>query len=137
MGRDGAGSLLQGEGGNDTLLGGDGNDLLSGGSGSDILNGGSGSDIYIFKTGESGSDTVLDYQQGEDVLDISDLLSGISITPANLGSHVQVDSNGDLRLDVSGNGNFSADAIAHLDGISSGTTITLLVDAGPALDLIV
>ena len=137
VGRDGAGSLLQGEGGNDTLLGGDGNDLLSGGSGSDILNGGSGSDIYIFKTGESGSDTVLDYQQGEDVLDISDLLSGISITPANLGSHVQVDSNGDLRLDVSGNGNFSADAIAHLDGISSGTTITLLVDAGPALDLIV
>lgn len=137
VGRDGAGSLLQGEGGDDTLLGGDGNDLLSGGSGSDILNGGSGSDIYIFKTGESGSDTVLDYQQGEDVLDISDLLSGISITPANLGSHVQVDSNGDLRLDVSGNGNFSADAIAHLDGISSGTTITLLVDAGPALDLIV
>ncbi|MCB1752214.1 MAG: retention module-containing protein [Gammaproteobacteria bacterium] len=137
VGRDGQGSLLQGQGGDDTLLGGSGNDLLSGGSGSDILNGGSGNDVYIFKTGESGSDTVQDYQQGQDVLDISDLLSGITVNSGNLGSYVQVDSGGDLRLDVSGSGNFSGDTIAHLDGISTGSTVTLLVDGGATLDLVV
>lgn len=146
VGRNGAGSLLQGQGGGDTLLGGDtadnlqggaGNDLLSGGSGSDILNGGSGNDVYIFKSGESGIDTIQDYQVGGNVLDISDLLTGLDVNPANLDSFVQVDSGGELRLDLTGNGNFSGNAIAHLEGISSGTSVTLLVDAGPALDLVV
>lgn len=139
VGRNDSGSRLQGEGGNDTLLGGDGDDSLQGGAGSDLLSGGSGNDIYIFKTGESGSDTIQNYQAGQDVLDISDLLSGINVAliTANLGSYVQVDSGGDLRLDVSGNGVFSGDTIAHLAGVSSGTTVTLLVDAGTEQYLVV
>jgi len=48
VGRDGAGSLLQGQGGDDTLLGGDGPDSLQGGAGSDLLSGGAGDDVYIF-----------------------------------------------------------------------------------------
>jgi len=137
IGRNGSGSWLQGEGGDDTLLGGDGDDLLQGGTGSDLLSGGSGNDVYIFKVGESGSDRIQDYQEGGDLLDISDLLSGLNVNSVNLGAYVQVDNGGDLRLDVSGSGDFSGDTIAHLDGISSGATVTLLVDAGPALDLVV
>lgn len=137
IGRNGSGSRLLGGGGNDTLLGGDSNDTLQGDAGSDLLVGGSGSDLFIFKVGESGSDTVQDYQAGEDVLDISDLLAGVDVNTGNLYSFVQVDTTGDLRLDLSGNGDFSGSTIAHLDGISSGTSVTLLVDAGPALELIV
>ena len=137
IGRNGSGSRLLGGGGNDTLLGGDSNDTLQGGPGTDLLVGGSGSDLFVFKVGENGSDTIRDYQAGADVLDISDLLTGLTVTPGNLDSYVQVDTTGDLRLDLSGSGNFSGSAIAHLDAVSSGASVTLLVDAGPALDLVV
>lgn len=137
IGRNGSGSLLLGQSGEDTLLGGDGDDSLQGGVGSDLLNGGGGDDVYIFKVDEGGSDRIQDYQIGEDVLDISELLTGIDVNPGNLSSFVQIDSAGDLRLDLSGNGNFSGSTVAHLDGISSGASVTLLVDAGATLDLIV
>ncbi len=137
VGRDGAGSLLQGQGGDDTLLGGDGPDSLQGGAGSDLLSGGAGDDVYIFQTGEDGSDEISDFQPGADTLDISDLLSGISVDSGNLDSYVQVNGGGELRLDLSGSGDFNSNSIAHLEGVSNGTSVTLLVDTGTTLELVV
>ncbi len=54
--------------GNDSLDGGSGNDQLMGGNGNDTLTGGTGSDVFILNYGASGSDTILDFVRGEDLI---------------------------------------------------------------------
>ncbi len=56
----------------DTLEGGYGEDILDGGIGNDILIGGEDHDTFVFLQG-TGQDTVNDFVQGEDVLDVSDI----------------------------------------------------------------
>jgi Ca2+-binding RTX toxin-like protein len=51
---------LSGGAGNDHLQGGAGSDVLDGGPGSDLLEGGAGDDRYLFKSGDSGLDTIRD-----------------------------------------------------------------------------
>jgi Ca2+-binding RTX toxin-like protein len=51
------------------LDGGDGNDVLHGGQGSDLLTGGAGADRFEF-SGFNGTDTIADFQQGLDKIDI-------------------------------------------------------------------
>ncbi|MEX0371373.1 MAG: VCBS domain-containing protein [Tateyamaria sp.] len=63
------GDALLGTTGQDQINGLDGNDRLIGVGGNDILTGGAGSDIFEFLDG-GGQDTVTDFTQGEDVLDI-------------------------------------------------------------------
>ncbi|MEM1371773.1 MAG: M10 family metallopeptidase C-terminal domain-containing protein [Pseudomonadota bacterium] len=75
---------LYGNKGDDTLFGGEGNDKLSGGAGDDQLSGGAGrdkltgvdgADIFIFSdadvTGDNLGDLIRDFEQGEDVIDLS------------------------------------------------------------------
>lgn len=77
-GRGGNDTLL-GQGGNDTLRGDEGNDILDGGTGDDrlrgdqgddLLTGGAGRDRFIFNT-QGGSDTVTDFTDGDDRLDLT------------------------------------------------------------------
>lgn len=62
---------LFGDAGNDTLIGDDGNDFLSGGSGNDVMTGGLGADVFAFN---GGRDTVRDFQDNVDTLQIDDNL---------------------------------------------------------------
>ena len=107
--------------GNDTLLGGDGNDFLDGdygndhlegGAGDDILIGGVGSDTFIFRNGDTGTDTIGDFWAvaGGDVLDLTDLLSDISVAiedGVNLDAYLNFSLSGSdtiLEIDIDGNG---------------------------------
>jgi Ca2+-binding RTX toxin-like protein len=51
------------------LSGGAGNDTLYAGDGHDLLEGGSGKDIFVLQP-HSGTDTVTDFEIGQDVLEI-------------------------------------------------------------------
>jgi Ca2+-binding RTX toxin-like protein len=55
-----AADWLSGLAGDDDLQGGAGADVLEGGDGSDWLRGGAGDDRYLFKSGQSGLDTISD-----------------------------------------------------------------------------
>ena len=84
--------LMGGEG-RDTLDGGEGDDWLSGGTGTDTLTGGSGADTFAYFTGH-GSDTITDFTDGEDKIDLSALesISGFAdLTMVQLGSFVTID----------------------------------------------
>ena len=69
VGSDGADWLSAGAG-NDLLQGGDGNDVLEGGAGSDLLQGGAGDDRYLFRSGESGLDTIRD-AEGSNIAELA------------------------------------------------------------------
>ncbi len=77
-----AGESLQGGAGDDVLTGGAGNDTLTGGPGNDMLIGGEGDDVFFWNAGDEGTaqapaqDVVKDFGNGNDVLDLSDLLQG-------------------------------------------------------------
>lgn len=58
---------LFGGAGRDTLIGGNGIDFLSGGFGDDLLNGGGGCDIFSLRL-RGGSDTIQDFNPGDDLM---------------------------------------------------------------------
>jgi 3-phytase/alkaline phosphatase D len=61
---------LEGLSGDDLLRGGAGNDTLVGGAGNDTLVGGAGQDRFVLAVGQ-GTDTVTDFTQGEDQLQVN------------------------------------------------------------------
>jgi Ca2+-binding RTX toxin-like protein len=80
--------VLLGGDGKDTLSGGEGNDTLVGSAGADTLSGGAGDDVFVFNGG-GGSDVVLDFTPGEDILQISSGINGQDIqSPDDLASRV-------------------------------------------------
>ncbi len=93
--------LLYGEAGNDKLIGGTGNDTLSGGVGNDYIDGGenndtlrgdAGNDTFQFSAG-FGIDSIVDFTQGQDKLNISSLLAS---NFASFTEHVTTTATGTL-----------------------------------------
>lgn len=74
---------IDGGGGADTIFGGAGADTLVGGFGADLLGGGAGSDLFVFRpvrlngvfldvgVGDGNRDIILDFAQGNDLIDLS------------------------------------------------------------------
>lgn len=56
--------------GNDRLFGNGGNDVMKGGLGDDRMTGGGGGDTFLFTHGISGDDTITDFNEAVDVLQI-------------------------------------------------------------------
>ena len=118
--------VLSGENGDDLLLGNNGNDVLDGGQGSDRLYGGRGDDLLFFGEGAdylyggSGRDvfkaiavdtiesaTIRDFDAREDLLDISDILTGYDPIADVLSDFVNVEasrSRATVYIDRDGSG---------------------------------
>jgi Ca2+-binding RTX toxin-like protein len=106
---------LSGGASDDNLKGGDGNDTLIGGTGTDGLTGGVGADTFVWQSGDTGIDYVLDFMISEgDKIDLRGLLSGQNITASNIHQYLLLttDANdwgrlGQLKVDPTGSGNFT------------------------------
>jgi quercetin dioxygenase-like cupin family protein len=70
---------LNGLSGDDLLRGGSNNDILVGGFGKDTLVGGSGKDLFSF-TFRAGIDTITDFTNGQDLIELSDGLKFTDLT---------------------------------------------------------
>ena len=68
----GASDHFIGTSANETIFGGDGDDVINGGLGDDTLVGEAGADIFVITFG-GGNDTVIDFENGIDRLEIGDL----------------------------------------------------------------
>ncbi|MEL6494720.1 MAG: calcium-binding protein [Cyanobacteria bacterium J06623_7] len=65
--------------GNDSLLGGNGNDFIDGGAGHDYLRGDDGDDIFVLTAG-GGTDTIVDFARGNNLLGLSFGISFADLT---------------------------------------------------------
>lgn len=128
--------ILTGSSGDDMIFGNAGNDTLTGGNGDDVLDGGAGQDTFIWTSGNSGEDTVLDFNENEDVLQLADLLAGT-------GNGIEgVDHDGHLQLKighVDGDGHVNAPSqTIDLNTVSAGVnpadTLNSLLTAGAIND---
>ncbi len=95
---------IDGLDGNDTVSGGDGADVIFGNGGSDTLSGGSGADIFNFVATDTGIDTITDFENDVDILNLQ---------------HFQFSSAQDVLDAASSNG---ADTVIDL---GAGTSIVL------------
>jgi Ca2+-binding RTX toxin-like protein len=126
----GGNDSIDGLDGNDLLVGGNEDDILIGADGLDVLTGGGGADTFVIQSLNDGIDTITDYNDGEsDVIDIADLLTGFDVQNDDIANFVRVDSDGSdttLAVDPTGNGSYTD--VAILSNITSGSTVTVIVD---------
>ena len=87
---------LTGDGHGNRLWGGAGADTLTGGVGADVLTGGAGDDLFRFAAGD-GADTIADFADGEDRID---LRGHTGIT--SFGDLTITQSSGDVVIDLGG-----------------------------------
>ncbi|MGD2183817.1 choice-of-anchor I family protein [Lusitaniella coriacea] len=94
IGGKGGNDRLFGEEGNDKIWGDDGDDLLWGGLGNDILtgddfSGGQGNDTFVLSVGE-GTDTIVDFNLGEDFIGLANGLSLGQLDITQNGNNTQI-----------------------------------------------
>lgn len=109
---------LLGGGGDDIIYGGSGDNTIIGGKGDDILIGGDGDDVFKWEAGDQGdvnapaTDIVKDFGNGNDSLDLSDLLD-IQIDedgkPLSFDHYLALsdDGQGNTVIDISTSGKVS------------------------------
>ncbi|SDY61703.1 type I secretion C-terminal target domain (VC_A0849 subclass) [Pseudomonas sp. NFACC08-1] len=120
----GGNDTLNGGKGNDILLGGTGNDTLIGGQGNDTLIGGLGGDTFVWKSGDTGTDVIKNFNAGEgDRIDLRDLLQGesgstidhfLKISTVDGVSSLQVSTSG--QFNTTNGGAATPDVTIKLEG---------------------
>jgi VCBS repeat-containing protein len=110
-------NVLNGGLGNDVLNGGAGDDILIGGPGNNTLTGGPGHDTFQWQAGNTGHDTVTDFNFGLDKLDLSQLLQGEHADANSLENF--------LHFSVSGNGGSLVSSIGVSSVAGGATTQTI------------
>jgi Ca2+-binding RTX toxin-like protein len=110
LGGDGKDTLL-GEDGNDVLEGGIGNDRIEGGVGNDIIITGGGRDIVVIGRRE-GVDTVRDFRNGSDRIDLTGRLSFGQLTIRQRGKNTLIRADGSNLVVLQ---NFDADLLTRSD----------------------
>ncbi|OUR89496.1 hypothetical protein A9Q92_01050 [Methylophaga sp. 42_8_T64] len=110
--------LIEGDALANSLLGGSGDDIIFGGAGNDVLTGGAGEDEFVWNSSDVGTvampahDTVMDFDDTDDVLNLSDLLSDGSHTIEGINN-----GSGDLQLNIKDSANNTVQEI-ELTGVS-------------------
>ncbi|MBV6631420.1 MAG: M10 family metallopeptidase C-terminal domain-containing protein [Alphaproteobacteria bacterium] len=89
---------ISGRGGADTIDGADGADTIVGGSGDDSLTGGGGVDRFVYTTGNTGNDTITDYEAGLDLITIDNGISVVSSNPVGVDTVLTLSSGTVLTL---------------------------------------
>jgi chitinase len=131
----GGADTLSGLGGRDMLEGGAGNDRLAGGTLADMLTGGAGADRFVFAVGETGMDTITDFNALDGGADEGDLLlinaavvgtfayrGSAGFTGGGDNSEARV-SGSNLLVDV--NGDAKADISIRLSGLTTASQLTV------------
>lgn len=80
---------LAGGAGRDIIEGGGGRDQITGGRGADTLTGNAGADRFVFSSSD-GRDTITDFQQGRDQIQIDEAIGFNQLSIAQVGDDVRI-----------------------------------------------
>jgi len=126
--------LVSGNGGRDKLNGGKGEDTLNGGADGDFLTGGADADVFQFNNvahsaqGPGLSDTIKDFTQGEDVIDLANAFAftfmGETEFTGVAGELIQRTSGSDVLVLGDTDGDTRTDFRIILEGVA-GITLTV------------
>ncbi len=123
-------NILSGSSLDDTIIGGLGDDTIIGGLGNDLLEGGAGEDTYVWLNGDKGIDEIVGFSQGEDKLDLKDLLN--LDNDDTLDGYLNFSTDGDntiIDIDTDGDDLVEQSIVLHdvnlEQAISSGDYVTL------------
>ncbi|WP_407333417.1 beta strand repeat-containing protein [Enterovibrio sp. 27052020O] len=124
---------LYGHDDNDLLRGGEGNDFIFGGLGDDVLYGDSGNDIFYWQQEDidasiTQNDEITGFVEGEDLIDLSDLLSSGSNTLDLLWITENVNGSSLIYIDTDQDGAYDQEIVVRffdLDNWSSGGSFKL------------
>ncbi|NBB08125.1 retention module-containing protein [Pseudomonas sp. SLFW] len=135
---DSGNNVLNGGLGNDVLNGGAGDDTLIGGPGNNTLTGGPGHDTFLYQAGNTGHDTITDFNFGIDKLDLSQLLQGEHGDANSLENflHFSVSGNGSSlvsTIDVSSIAGGAATQTIDLAGVNLAQHYGVTPGAGGAV----
>lgn len=116
--------IISGLEGRDTLVGGVGNDVLIGGLDSDRLIGGVGSDRFVFNNFNERTDTIVDFDDSQDMLVLSNLLiqqayNGVAPIADGYLQFVQDGSSTRVQVDPDGVGDFPFTTMAILNNVDA------------------
>jgi Ca2+-binding RTX toxin-like protein len=141
---DGTGSI-EGSGADETLYGSDtadflygglGDDILVGGAETDTLTGGGGADTFKITTDDFGStETITDFENGIDVLDISEILEGTDLITDtdSLNEYLEFSQDGShLNITIDSNG--ESTAVGDIYNIVLQNTLIADIDENDIID---
>jgi hypothetical protein len=136
---------ISGSDSDDVIHGTEGNDILIGGAGNDTLIGGEGDDVFQWNLGDQGQvnapavDTVKDFDLGDNVLDLADLLQdesagaiGDFIFAAQEGTDTVLYINHEGNVGVDGSNATQVIVLENysMDGASSADFLQGMLDSG-------
>lgn len=97
--------VILGGTGNDSMNGGSDNDTINAGQGNDTITGGSGADIFIIAPVANSTTTITDFQQGNDIINLTDAgftsfnrLVDLTITNDNGDSVISLGNGQSIRV---------------------------------------
>lgn len=145
--------FIDGQGGADTLSGAGGDDTIIGGAGADVMSGGEGADIFRlltlndarlslalapkFAVALNQADTILDFEQGVDLIDLSALDANRAQAGDQaftfIGAAAFSGTAGELRYEaIEGGvrilGDYNGDAVADIGIVLQGITVPVSTD---------
>ena len=130
---------IRGEAGNDTIDGGAGADTIFGSDGDDSITGGAEADTFAFDAGH-GDDTITDFADGTDIIDLSRLdgvtsTADITIAADTNDANDTVITTGEGTITLTGVSHSDLDA-SNFDFSTTGGTGNDTIDGGAGNDII-
>jgi len=117
----------------DAILGTSGDDILIGGLGDDLLTGDLGSDQFVWVNGDSGTDTITDFNAGEgDVLNLADLLDPTTLLDIGGADNLDDYLKANFDIDTS---TTTIDVYTGGDANAAGTIAQSIIINGDVTDL--
>jgi beta-glucanase (GH16 family) len=118
----GLNNYITGNDGNDVITGGGGNVTIKVGTGANILNGGGAHDLFVFSDAADHGNTITDFKQGADELDLTGVLKSMNYQGQDpIADHVlslvQNGSDTAVVVDPHANGDASAHTVVTLENV--------------------